>query len=76
MMFADWFWPDAATTTSASARQIGTHNDVATSSIQTSLAALQVGSALAAKVPYIAPIAGLLLQVLTMQDVRLTHISF
>jgi hypothetical protein len=34
-----------------------------------SLAALKDGSALATKVPYISPIAGLLLQVLTMTDV-------
>jgi hypothetical protein len=49
---------------------MGTHNDVTMNGIQTSLAALQVGSAFAAKVPYIAPIVGLLLQVLTMRDVR------
>jgi len=58
----------AAATTFTSARQIGTRNDVATSAVQTSLAALQEGSALAAKLPYISPIAGLLLQVLTMRD--------
>jgi hypothetical protein len=46
-------------------------NDVAMSSIQIWLAALQVGSALAASVPYIAPIASLLLQILTMRDPRL-----
>ncbi|KAH9009314.1 hypothetical protein EDB84DRAFT_1204198 [Lactarius hengduanensis] len=38
------------------------------SAIQTSLAVLKDGSALAAELPYIAPIAGLLLQVLTMRD--------
>ncbi|KAH9051387.1 hypothetical protein EDB83DRAFT_1309191 [Lactarius deliciosus] len=57
-----------ATITSATARSIGTRNDVAMSAIQTSLAALKEGSALAARVPYISPIAGLLLQVLTMRD--------
>ncbi|KAF8264656.1 hypothetical protein EI94DRAFT_441388 [Lactarius quietus] len=36
--------------------------------IQTSLAVLQAGSALASKLPFIAPIAGLLLQALTMRD--------
>jgi hypothetical protein len=36
--------------------------------IQTSLAALQEGSALAANFPYVAPIAGLLLHALTTQD--------
>jgi hypothetical protein len=50
---------------------MGTHNDVTMNGVQASLAALQVGSAFAAKVPYIAPIAGLLLQVLTMRDVRI-----
>jgi hypothetical protein len=45
------------------------------SAIQTSLAALKEGSAFAAKIPFIAPIAGLLLQVLTMRDVSVTHIS-
>jgi hypothetical protein len=44
--------------------------------IQTSLAILQEGSTLASKLPFIAPIAGLLLQVLTMRDARVTHISF
>jgi len=46
------------------------------SAIQTSLAALKEGSALAARLPYIALIAGLLLQALTMRDARVTHISF
>ena len=76
MIFADCFRPGAVTATSALARQTGMHNDVAISSIQTSLAALQLGSALAASVPYIAPIAGLLLQVLTMRDVRITLVFF
>ena len=80
LFFLILLWSDAATSTevntSASARQIGTHDDVAISAIQTSLAALQMGSALAAKLPYIAPIAGLLLRALTMRDARLTHISF
>jgi hypothetical protein len=76
MIFADCFWKDAVVITSASARQIGAHDDVAMSAIQTSLTALQEGSALAANLPYIAPIAGVLLQVLTMRDVRVTLISF
>lgn len=42
--------------------QTGMRHDVAMSSIQISLAALQVGSALATTIPYI---ASLLLQVLT-----------
>ena len=77
MIFADCFWPGTAASTSALARQTGgMHNDVAMSSIQTSLAALQVGSALVATVPYIALIASLLLQILTMRDARPTTMSF
>jgi hypothetical protein len=45
------------------------------SAIQTSLAVLKEGSSLATKLPYISPIAGLLLQVLAMRDARVTHIS-
>ncbi|KAH8976987.1 hypothetical protein EDB86DRAFT_1389756 [Lactarius hatsudake] len=48
--------------------EIDTHGDMTMSTIQTSLAALKEGSALATKVPFIAPIAGLLLQALTMRD--------
>ena len=76
MAFADRFWPDGTTIASSSARQTDTRNEVAMSAIQTSLVALQLGSALASKLPYISPIAGLLLQVLTMRDARLTYISF
>ncbi|KAH9169932.1 hypothetical protein EDB89DRAFT_1383048 [Lactarius sanguifluus] len=47
---------------------IDTHDDVAMNAIQTSLAVLKEGSSLATKVPFIAPIAGLLLQALTMRD--------
>ncbi|KAN0130489.1 hypothetical protein V8E53_011700 [Lactarius tabidus] len=47
---------------------ISMHDDIAMSAIQTSLAVLKEGSALAAKLPFIAPIAGLLLQALTMRD--------
>ncbi len=43
--------------------------------LETSLLALKDGTALAAKLPYVAPIAGLLLQALTMQDVRVPRIS-
>jgi hypothetical protein len=43
--------------------------------IQTSLAVLMVGSSLASELPFIAPIAGLLLQALTMRDVRDSNIS-
>ncbi|KAH8976684.1 hypothetical protein EDB92DRAFT_2016915 [Lactarius akahatsu] len=47
---------------------IDTHDDVAMNAIQTSLAILKEGSSLAAKFPFIAPVAGLLLQALTMRD--------
>ena len=56
------------------ASHISMHDDVAMNTIQTALAALKEGSSLAATLPFIAPIAGLLLQALTMRDVRLTHI--
>ena len=42
--------------------------------VQTSLAVLMTGSSLASKVPFIAPIAGLLLQALTMRDARVSSI--
>jgi hypothetical protein len=48
---------------------IGGTTDTAMSTIRTALAALKEGSALAARIPYISPIAGLLLQALAMQDV-------
>ncbi|KAN0130927.1 hypothetical protein V8E53_011305 [Lactarius tabidus] len=47
---------------------IDTHDDIAMNAVQTSLAVLMTGSSLASKVPFIAPIAGLLLQALTMRD--------
>ncbi|KAF8269822.1 hypothetical protein EI94DRAFT_897032 [Lactarius quietus] len=50
------------------ASHIDTHDHIAMSAIQTSLAVLQEGSSLASKLPFIAPIAGLLLQALTMRD--------
>ncbi|KAI9451691.1 hypothetical protein BJY52DRAFT_92123 [Lactarius psammicola] len=56
------------TVVSDPAWQISTHDDIAMSTIQTSLAALKEGSSLAAKLPFIAPVAGLLLQALTMRD--------
>ena len=37
--------------------------------VETSLAALQTGSALVANVPFIAPVAGLILQALQMRGV-------
>ncbi|KAI9451697.1 hypothetical protein BJY52DRAFT_92179 [Lactarius psammicola] len=56
------------TVVSDPAWHFGTHDNVAMSAIQTSLAVLKEGSSLAAKLPYIAPIAALLLQALTMRD--------
>lgn len=43
--------------------------------IEASLAALSAASALAAKVPFISPVAGLLLQALTMRNVSVGLIS-
>jgi len=48
--------------------QVVEPSDLAMSALQTSLAAFQAGSAFATKNPFIAPVAGLLLQVLTMLD--------
>ncbi|KAH9008181.1 hypothetical protein EDB83DRAFT_648664 [Lactarius deliciosus] len=47
---------------------IDTCDDIAMGAIQTSLAVLKEGSSLATNLPFIAPIAGLLLQALTMRD--------
>ncbi len=44
--------------------------------ITASLAALKEGSALAARIPYMAPIAGLILQALTMHDVSISLFSW
>jgi hypothetical protein len=52
-----------------SSEPIGGASDIAMGTTITALAALKEGSALAARIPYIAPIAGLLLQAITMQDV-------
>ncbi|KAI0289687.1 P-loop containing nucleoside triphosphate hydrolase protein, partial [Multifurca ochricompacta] len=51
-----------------SSEPIGGSVDVAMTTIETSLAALKEASSLMAKIPYISPVAGLLLQVLTMRD--------
>ncbi|KAI0295041.1 hypothetical protein B0F90DRAFT_1820769 [Multifurca ochricompacta] len=47
---------------------IGGSVDVAITTIETSLAALKEASSLMSRIPYISPVAGLLLQVLTMRD--------
>ncbi|KAN0133598.1 hypothetical protein V8E53_008586 [Lactarius tabidus] len=49
-------------------RHITTPDDTAMSAIQTALAVLMAGSSFATKLPFIAPIAGLILQALTMRD--------
>ncbi|KAH9066704.1 hypothetical protein EDB87DRAFT_451894 [Lactarius vividus] len=60
--------PAHGTTIVSDLSWIDTHDDVAMNVIQTSLAILKEGSSLAAKFPFIAPIAGLLLQALAMRD--------
>ena len=72
---ADHFFPCITTVVSDQAWNIDTHDDTAMNAIQTSLAVLQAGSSLASKLPFIAPIAGLLLQALTMRDVRIPYNS-
>ena len=52
-----------------SSGSIGGRSDVAMGVVETSLAALQTGSALVANVPFIAPVAGLILQALRMRGV-------
>ena len=69
----DCFWPGGTTIVFDPAWHIGAPDDVAMNAIQTSLAVLQEGSALATKLPFIAPIASLILQALTMRDARVTH---
>ena len=74
-LFPDCFGSYTITVVSDLAREFGNPGDVAMGAIQTSLAVLQEGSSLAAKLPFIAPIAGLILQALTMRDARVTRIS-
>ena len=50
---------------------IGGDRNLAMGVIETSLAALKTGSALVTNVPFISPIAGLILQALKMRGVRL-----
>ena len=75
MMLAECFWPGDGTIIHDPASHIDTHDEIAMGAIQTSLAVLMAGSSLASKLPFIAPIAGLLLQALTMRDVCLTYVS-
>ncbi|KAI0302460.1 hypothetical protein B0F90DRAFT_1714996 [Multifurca ochricompacta] len=60
--------PDPVGLNPDSSEPIGAGGDIAVNAIQTSLGILKEASALASKIPYIAPIAGLLLQVLQMRD--------
>ncbi len=53
----------------------GARDGGAMNAIQMSLTALFEGTSLAAKLPYISSIAGILLQVLTMREARATHVS-
>ena len=69
------FWPDDTTIIPDTASHIDTHDDIAMTTLQTSLAVLQQGSSLATQLPFIAPIAGLLLQALTMRDARVPYNS-
>jgi hypothetical protein len=73
-MIGDHFWPGGTTVVSDQAWHIDTHDNISMNAIQTSLAVLQEGSSLASKLPFIAPIAGLLLQAFTMRDVCVAHI--
>ncbi|KAH9036945.1 hypothetical protein EDB85DRAFT_672031 [Lactarius pseudohatsudake] len=57
-----------STVVSDPACHIDPRDDITMNAIQTSLALLKEGSSLATELPFIAPIAGLLLQVLTMRD--------
>jgi len=45
------------------------------SAIEVSLAALKEASALAGRIPFIAPVAGLLLQAITMRDASVPLLS-
>ena len=73
--FADRSWSDTTAVVSDPASHIDTHDDMTMGTLQTSLAVLVAGSSLASKLPFIAPIAGLLLQALTMRDVRVIYIT-
>jgi len=59
----------------ASSEPIGGAGDISMSAIETSLAVLKEASALAATIPYISPVAGLLLQALTMRDASVRPLS-
>jgi hypothetical protein len=73
--FADRFWPGNTTVISRPTSHIDPPDDIAMNAIQMSLAVLVTGSSLASKLPFISPIAGLLLQALTMRDARVPYNS-
>ena len=73
--YRSWLGDSAGTPSSDAASHVNVHDDIAMNAIQTSLAVLMTGSSLASKLPFIAPIAGLLLQALTMRDARVPYIS-
>jgi hypothetical protein len=73
--YTDCFWPGDATVFLHPASHIDPPDDIAMNAIQMSLAVLVTGSSLASKLPFISPIAGLLLQALTMRDARVPYIS-
>ena len=63
-----WVFPATHSDHAPSETASGT-GDAVMNAIETSLAVLKEGSAFAAKIPYISPVAGLLLLALTMRDV-------
>ena len=73
--YRSWLGDSTGTPSSDAASHVNVHDDIAMNAIQTSLAVLMTGSSLASKLPFIAPIAGLLLQALTMRDARVPYIS-
>jgi hypothetical protein len=58
-----------ASTNPASSEPIGGRTDLTIGTVEMSLAALKEFSSLAGKIPYIAPVAGIILQALKMRDV-------
>jgi hypothetical protein len=75
-MVVDRIWLGGTTIVSDRAWHIDSHDDISMNAIQTSLAVLQEGSSVASNLPFIAPIASLLLQAFTMRDVCVAHIPF
>jgi hypothetical protein len=71
---SDWS-PSADGLDPVSSESIGGGGDVAMGVLETSLAALQVGSALVSKVPFISPVAAIILQALKMRGVRFRPLS-